>query len=115
MSWIKCLFLKGRSQIVHLDGVFSSPCDVLSGVPQGSVLGPRLFLLYINDLPQNLSSDCRLFADDILLYNIRENHKILQNDLNELEEWGKLWQLAFNNSKCSVLSLRTNYINNSRL
>ena len=73
------------------------------------------FLFYINDLPQNLSSDCRLFADDILLYNIRENHKILQNDLNELEEWGKLWQLAFNNSKCSVLSLRTNYINNSRL
>ena len=71
--------------------------------------------------PQNISSDCRLFADDVLLCNIRENLNILQNDLNKLEEQGKLWQLAFNNNKCSVLSIHDNtlqqpyYLNNSRL
>ena len=89
MSWIEC-FLKGRIQVVHLDGIVSNRCDLLSGVPQGSVLGPLSFLLYINDLPQNIFSDCRLFADDVLLYNIRENHKTLQKDFNKLEEWEKL-------------------------
>ena len=58
-------------------------------------------------MPQNISYDCRLFAD-VLLYDIRENYKILQNDLNELEELGKLRQLAFNNSKYSVLSIHNN-------
>ena len=69
--------LQSGSQVIYFDGIISSRCDVLSGVPQGSVLGPLLFLVYINDLPQNIFSDCRLLADDVLLYdnNVRENHK----------------------------------------
>ena len=64
-------------------------------MPQGSVLGPLLFLLYIHVLPQNISYVGRLFADNVLLYNISKNHKLLQNDLNELEELGKTAAIRF--------------------
>ena len=73
-----------------MNGVISCRFDGLSGVLQGSVLDPLLFLLYINGLPRNISSDCRSFADDVLLYNIRENYKMLQKDFNKLEKWGNL-------------------------
>ena len=63
LGWIES-FLVGRSQTVVLDGESSDELPVLSGVPQGSVLGPILFLLYINDLPENVQSQVRLFADD---------------------------------------------------
>ena len=66
-EWIKA-FLTERSQRVMLSGEISDSTLVLSGVPQGSVLGPVLFLFYINDLPQSLQSNVRLFADDTLLY-----------------------------------------------
>ena len=73
-----------------MNDVISRRFDGLSGVLQGSVLDPLLFLLYINGLPRNISSDCRSFADDVLLYNIRENYKMLQKDFNKLEKWGNL-------------------------
>ncbi|MEW8547040.1 MAG: reverse transcriptase domain-containing protein, partial [Candidatus Thiodiazotropha sp.] len=89
------------------DGARSNQADVLSGVPQGTVLGPLLFLAYINDLPETLnSSDCRLFADDSLLYRIvnkAQDCEHLQSDLTSLEEWEKTWQMSFNPSKCSVI------------
>ena len=66
-GWIES-FLVGRSQTVVLDGESSDELPVLSGVPQGSVLGPILFLLYINDLPENVQSQVRLFADDTAVY-----------------------------------------------
>ena len=73
-KWISS-WLSERSQKVVLDGQASDPVPVLSGVPQGSVLGPVLFLIFINDLPENKRSSVRLFADDCVLYrNIKKNH-----------------------------------------
>ena len=66
-KWIN-LWLSGRTQQVVLDGEASDPVPVLSGVPQGSVLGPILFLIFINNLPDNIRSSIRLFADDCVLY-----------------------------------------------
>ena len=76
-----------------LDGQASDPVPVLSGVPQGSVLGPVLFLIFINDLPENIRSSVRLFADDCVLYRNIESPmdcKILQDDLNSLAQWDRL-------------------------
>jgi len=120
LNWVKA-FLVDRKQIVMVDDKHSDTCEILSGVPQGSVLGPLLFLLYINDLPEQITSQCRLFADDALLYNTRENTSVLQDDLNKLESWSHTWQLSFNSSKCSVLSVgekdsqQAYFLNNARL
>ena len=105
IRWIEN-FLIGRTQTVIVNGAASTRCDVLSGVPQGSVLGPLLFLLYVNDLPESIKSECLLFADDTLLYNTRENKQVLQRDLDMLGSWSRRWQLSFNIDKCSVLSVK---------
>jgi hypothetical protein len=89
-----------------LNGLSSEPIPVTSGVPQGSVLGPLLFLAYINDLPQNLKSEVRLFADDTAVYltlNSIKDSITLQNDLNILEKWEADWDMEFNPSKCQVI------------
>ena len=65
-----------------------------AGVPQGSVLGPLFFLLYVNDLPESITSECRLFADDTLLYNTRENKQVSQRDLDMLGSWSRRLQLS---------------------
>jgi len=93
--WIRD-FLSGRKQYVTIDGKKSSEVSITSGVPQGSVLGPLLFLIYINNLPSN----CRLFADDALIYNSSENFQMLTQDLKFLENWCLHWQMNFNTSKC---------------
>ena len=97
------LFSKKRKQCVVVDGVSSGLVDVDSGVPQGTVLGPILFLLHINDLPSIVSSKVRLFADDCLIYRqIKSNNDQieLQRDLNLLESWGVKWGMRFNAAKC---------------
>ena len=79
LQWITS-FLHNRSQQVVIEGTYSSPCKVTSGVPQGTVLGPTLFLLYINDLISNIQSTVRLFADDCLIYrpiNSPNDHQLL--------------------------------------
>ena len=84
-------FLSGRSQRVVLEGASSDSEPVVSGVPQGTVLGPVLFLLYINDLPDVVvHSTARLFADDCIVYRPIRNIDdtiLLQNDLNKIAEW----------------------------
>ena len=115
LTWISS-FLGGRTQSVLVDGVRShsrSRIDgdaVLSGVPQGTVMGPLLFLLYVNDLPSVLSptTACRLFADDCLIYRsiLSMSDKVaMQKDLESLYAWGKTWGLNFNVSKCNILHL----------
>ena len=70
--WVQSL-LTGQSQTAVVDGYESSSCPVTSGVPQGSVVGPILFLIYINDLPDSVLSKTRLFADDTVIYNTSDN------------------------------------------
>ena len=101
-KWINS-WLSGRTQQVVLDGQASDPVPVLSGVPQGSVLGPVLFLIFINDLPDNIRSSVRLFADDCVLY--RNIHSLqdcltLQEDLTSLGQCEADWQMNFNLAKC---------------
>ena len=105
------LFLSKRTQCVVCGGHVSAPIDVVSGVPQGTVLGPLLFLLYINDLPECISSSCSLFADDCLLYRIVESDedcRILQHDLSNVEKWADRWLMTFNTTKCEVLQITLN-------
>ena len=93
---------------MSVNGVHSSPIQVTSGVPQGSVLGPTLFLLYINGNNNQVYSTVRLFADDSLLYRpiwSLKDHEILQKDLETLSALANKWQMSFNVSKCKVLSL----------
>ena len=84
----------------------SDQVSVVSGVPQGSVLGPCLFLLFINDLAQDLESTVRLFADDTIAYLVvdsqQDAHR-LQRDLDRLGEWEEKWQMEFHPDKCQVL------------
>ena len=85
-GWIKA-FLSNRKQSVVVNGSSSADCDVISGVPQGSVLGPTLFLLYINDIGDNLNSTLSLFADDSILYREIKNQSdkvALQEDLDKI-------------------------------
>ena len=107
LNWIAA-FLKNRVQSVVVDGARSKPVDVMSGVPQGTVLGPLLFLLHINDLPSVVTSQVRLFADDCLMYRpIRSiaDQVALQCDLSALERWGSAWGMRFNASKCQVMHI----------
>jgi hypothetical protein len=95
-------FLCGRTMNVVTDGEKSPTATVSSGVPQGTVLGPLLFLCHINDLPEAVKSNVRLFADDCLLYRkIRSNQDTirLQQDLDNLEVWAKSWGMKFNPTK----------------
>ena len=105
--WIKN-FLYKRTQKVLVNGKESPSECVLSGVPQGSVLGPLLFLVYINDLPKEVSSTIRIFADDSYIYRVIEtsnDNTLLQNDLNKLMEWENKWSMSFHPSKCKLLRI----------
>ena len=103
--WLSTWLTK-RSQRVVVDGCESEYVSVLSGVPQGTVLGPVMFLPYINDINNNVSSSLRLFADDCIIYRTiksEQDHLQLQQDLHTVNEWSQRWQMCFNISKCVVL------------
>ena len=105
--WIAS-WLTDRTQEVVLDGTHSDSAPVISGVPQGSCLGPILFLLFINDLPEGILSNVRLFADDCVLYKDIYSHQDcieLQNDLMKLGIWEHNWLMKFNVSKCHSMRI----------
>ena len=102
LNWIQA-FLSGRTQKVRINDATSSRADILSGIPQGSILGPILFTIFINDLPESVQSNCNFFADDTKLYDNSANHAKLQSDLCSLQEWSNTWNLQFNVSKCNVM------------
>ena len=107
LAWIN-FWLTERIQRVVVDGEASSFVKVTSGVPQGTVLGPLMFLLFTNDIHENLDSTLRLFADDALLYrsiNTMNDTIILQNDIDKLVSWSKTWQMQFNVTKCHTMRI----------
>ena len=107
LSWIEA-FLTGREQMVRVNGELSAQKPVVSGIPQGSVLGPLLFVIYINDLPDSVKSNILLFADDTKIFQqvaCREDAISLQKDIDALNSWSEKWLLKFNTDKCHVLTL----------
>jgi hypothetical protein len=91
-----------------VDGEKSRSVKVKSGVPQGTVLDPLMFLLYINDIGEKIGSSVRLFADDSLIYmavSSRNDCQRLQDDLTTMVNWSKKWQMIFNPSKCYTLRI----------
>ena len=98
-------FLTGRTFQVRVGDSFSSIFEVISGVPQGSVLGPLLFLIYINDIPDGIKNFLLLFADDVKLIMNANTGSINQQDLDKLCKWQEKWLLIFNtiDHKCKVL------------
>ena len=107
LQWTKS-FLQDRTQQVRIGKELSNVSKVTSGIPQGSVLGPVLFTIFINDLPECVNGLCKIFADDTKVYNTCDNHNILQNDLLSLQHWSNTWQLLFNNDKCKCIQYGKN-------
>ncbi len=106
-TWIE-EFLRNLTQRVIVDRVQSEPVAVASGVPQGTVLGPLLCLCFINDMPLEVSSQIRLFADDCLLYRTiksNQDHIAFQHDLTSIEQWVAKWGMHFNAKKCYILTV----------
>ena len=93
-------YLNDRHQRVVLNGIQSEWKTLEAGVPQGSVLGPLLFLVYINDLPDNIKATIKLFADDSSLFarvsNVNDTQRLLEDDLLLIEKWGHQWKMIFN-------------------
>ena len=107
LRWLES-FLVGRRQRVILNGAKSSWATVKSGVPQGSVLGPLLFVLYVNDLPDAVQCNTQMFADDTKIYQSMSSlpdAKKLQTDLSAAINWSNQWQLLFNAEKCRALHI----------
>lgn len=109
LNWIQS-FLNGRFQAVRVANCTSKYHLVLSGVPQGSVLGPILFLIYINDIVDIFGKDltAKLYADDVKMYTVIDDIRCiasLQSDLDRLGRWADEWQLSIAVNKCSVLHI----------
>ena len=93
-------YLENQEQRVVLNGQTSEWRKIMSGIPQGLVLGPLLFLIYINDLPDGINSLCKIFADDTSLFSkVSDIHKSasdLNDDLEKISYWAYQWQMQFN-------------------
>ena len=107
LEWMKD-YLQDRQMKTVIKDVSSSWCKVISGVPQGSVLAPIMFQVYINDMNEGLSSYINLFADDAKLLKVIKNLEDcmeLQRDIDKIYEWSQKWKLEFNAEKCHVMEM----------
>ena len=102
LKWTRA-FLSDRTQQVRVKNDYSKISKVTSGIPQGSILGPILFTIFINDLPESISTICKIFADDTKIYDYCYHKNNIQKDLYTLQDWTEKWQLYFNNDKCKCL------------
>ena len=105
-------FLTNRTQQVKVNRSSSEPVKVTSGVPQGSVLGPVLFLVYINDLPDTIVAIMKLFADDAKIYrsiSTVEHVQEIQVSVDQSETWAEMWEMVFNLKKCKHLHIGSRY------
>ena len=109
-----CTFLSNRKLKVVLDGQSSSPYSLNAGVPKGSALGQTLFLIFINDLPDNLISKLAIYADDSTIYSCIPKSDMfsqvemageIELDLKSFVEWDKKWMVTFNSTKTKLLSV----------
>ena len=110
LSWIQD-FLSQRVQRVTVDGCYSEWTEVISGIPQGSVLGPTLFVMFVNDIPDITTSHTQLYADDAKVYSpiqCQTSCHQLQRDLDSISAWSSKWQLPLNSQKCKTLHLGYN-------
>lgn len=106
-DWIRD-YLSDRSQYVQIQQERSPIVKVTSGVPQGSVLAPILFLIFINDLPKNIRVNIRLFADDCIIYqeiNSPQDHLLLNSALQSVSDWCSDWQMTLNTTKSALLRI----------
>ena len=122
LEWIRS-FLTSRTQRVIVDNVLSEPIVVGSGVVQGSVLGPLVFILFINDIVDCLdknevnSTSCCIFADDLKLYSSNEStmpNNSLTNTITNIENWSRLWQLAINPDKSLLLQVGNGHLDRQK-
>ena len=107
LAWIT-EYLEDRNQVVVVNGEKSCTGSVISGIPQGTVLGPLLFVIYINDILDNIDSEGFLFADDAKIFRKitnKDDALLLQDDIRKLEEWSDSWLLKFHPDKCHLLTL----------
>ena len=130
LDWIEAFLTKRRQRVVLGESI-SEWKDVISGVPQGSVIGPVLFIIYINDLPDNLSNITKIYADDTkILGRIRKNFieqdtLLMQEDINKVYDWTNTWLMRLNIEKCKIMHIGkknnshnytlSNYNNNERI
>ena len=106
-KWIQAFLTKRRQKVV-VNGSESEWGEVTSGIPQGSILGPLLFILYINDLPEVVKSSVLLFADDTKIYRKiedEEDHEALQEDIDQMQDWSNKWLLRFHPDKCKYMRI----------
>ena len=110
-------YLQNRKQIVVVDGQKSDTLDIKAGVPQGSRLGPLLFLIYMNDITEEIESDILIFADDTSLFvsgaDPAETAQILNRDLQKISNWATKWKVKFNSAKTKSIIFSNKTLNNS--
>ena len=109
LKWIEN-YLRDRTQIVCVGSSFSQEAPVRSGVPQGSCIGPLLFILYINDVTETISPNvfAGIYADDLKLFSGTSNHDDIQKSIDSVHDWAVAWNMQLSIPKCSVLNIGSN-------